>query len=421
MRTGGTGGLCLVVCLAAFCGLQAGLAAVALAGTKTLAELCEESEECLDEMMCIKTDGPGGLCDPKCGFGESCVDYKCGPAQSHCTVECLSDADCAAVFWVCHGVVASLLGDSKIFQLCWPPLSPDDPTAGNPPYQFCGADDPLGYCNSGICLTNLSGKDRCTSFCEQDDNCPEGWHCDTQTLETGAGQKLDTTVCKPGPRPSKELVESLGQACAGPEDCPEEGLCVDSEFGPVCSFVCANDDACGCLDSICPEGEYQCIGFAPIAGGYMACTPLQDPDPRQPGDDVGSPPGAEGSAPDAGPLQTDVGPEEDGGFSGDGSGLILPHDPGLPCSEDGDCPQGYVCVTTTSAEKFCAETVGGGGNGGGCGGCVVAPRRGSPLTASSSWALLLLAAALLLRALRQPGWTAPSHGERGRGSDLWGH
>jgi len=387
-------GLSFSICLAALAA-QVCLAPIVLAGTKSLGELCEESDECMDGLMCVKTDGPGGVCDPKCSFGESCVEHQCVPAESHCTLECLSDEDCAAISWVCHGVIASLVGEAMIFQICWPPLSESDPTAGNPPFQFCGADDPLGYCNSGICLTNLSGKDRCTSFCEEDDNCPEIWHCAAQTLETTDGDQLDTTVCRPGPRPSAELVESLGEPCSGTEDCPEGGLCVASDFGAICSFVCADDAACGCVGSTCPQVEYECSGFAPIAGGYLTCNPLQDPNPGQPYEDVGSTPGADTFAHDAGGPQPEVSSEADGGSSGDGSGFVIPYDPGLPCQEDADCPDDYVCVTATSGDGFCAQTGdSGGGGGAGCDGCVVQPDRPAPV-ASPSWLLLMAAGALL--------------------------
>ncbi len=244
---------------------------------------------CPEGMYCAMTDAPGcgGRCTPlsvegDAPFGASCAsDGECasrlcmdpGDGRKRCLQACAGDRGmcaageaCAALGGACGGCVdaGTIAGG----------LGHGEP---------CDRDE---ACRSGFCFLE-EGLARqgayCTSRCEADDACPEGFHCRT------VGEQR---VCVRG------LREGVGGPCRTNEDCAQGLVCASSggrswctepgcgegcPAGMACvdaggAQVCAPRDA-GLLGEPCGESEPRCTGGNLCAGTPQGelCTRLCGP------------------------------------------------------------------------------------------------------------------------------------------------
>jgi hypothetical protein len=241
---------------------------------------------CLDDAACLKSFGPGFVCQPtdepgggtrnfclpqrgtcKSGLGrlgddcsvngaQDCVAGVCLVAgnTSLCSLPCTEDAQCQDNRYRCCEYTADGYDCSESKRLANGPkngsgvcaplggLFGDDCTPGRPP------------CQTGTCL-DLGTARVCTVPCAL--GCPTGFAC-RQAQSVGTTEMVE--VCFP------EGGGKAGADCAfGPAAC-ESGLCIRKDSGPVCTQKCTDDLEC--------PADWKCDALPTVSSGSVqACLP----------------------------------------------------------------------------------------------------------------------------------------------------
>jgi hypothetical protein len=114
------------------------------------------------------------------------------------------------------------------------PRSPFDLLGPDAAAPQCPTD--AGACDDALCLSNddcragLCVNARCRSFCEADNDCPEGQACALGLCRTSPGETWECFVA----------VDCLaGEDCVSGgclQRCANDGHCADSDDGAICSF-----------------------------------------------------------------------------------------------------------------------------------------------------------------------------------------
>ncbi len=187
--------------------------------------LCKSAQDCWD----------GAWCNTKRWFrpdGRSVWESLCVPEPGSMS-PCRRDADCF-VSEVCRPGLnefhAGLAGRCST------------PGPGGAFWQVC---ENSRQCADGVCLS----LGFCSSLCEQDEDCPEGYSCVDQQVEF-MGNSYETSACRPSP-------VGLGQPCPfGDDDC-SSGMCFSPPNAPAyCTVSCVSNDDCAQVpDMTCVSDE----------------------------------------------------------------------------------------------------------------------------------------------------------------------
>ncbi len=192
---------------------------------------CEVDADCGGEMICVQGeywnvcqyDGDPCQSHEDCEFGYRCNTNLAYPVCEYAS-ECVTDADCSAIN-VCATV--------ENWKECRLNTSPD----------FCQSDNdcPEGF----YCETVIAGYGTCRSLneCFSDDECPEYFECISN------GDYL-------------ECVETV--PCQRHEDCGFGYRCVVAQPRNVCEYAneCATDADCGNFEECQPDGNWTVCNYS---------------------------------------------------------------------------------------------------------------------------------------------------------------
>lgn len=261
---------------------------------------------CTDPSQCQSNACVDGACcsTQTCPDGQFCNSGQCGP-PSDPGVPCTDGSQCTTGFCVDNFCCSSITCPNS--QRCDVPGSEGTCTTPSAPGTPCT--DP-GQCQSGNCTDGVC----CLSA-----SCPTGQVCNAPGnpgVCTQAPTRTPTPTQTPTPQPT-------GAACAAGAEC-QSGNCVNN--------VC-------CGSSSCPTGQ-RCD----ITGSSGVCTPRKgigdqcgkDSDCVTDNCDPNTSPAVCAAAKTATPTPTQT-----------------PKDPGAPCSNSIQCPDGYVCSTD---ERVCCTS-----------------------------------------------------------------
>jgi MYXO-CTERM domain-containing protein len=275
---------------------------------------CASDDECPPGRYC---DQNAGSCaepcvdDSNCAADEICEDGACQQANPPCT----SDGECD-------------LGDVCVGGYCLPPCPP----AGN---DGCapGEDGAGDVCDAEACCGGYHDN---SPPCVADAQCEGGYICDDGVcvppespcdVSCPGGEECVDGNCEPGGNPCSEDSE-----CAGGEVCVD-GHCHEGQ--PACE----GEDCDNCTwDQDCPGGEICVSGECHPAEPPVTCSNNGD----CPANQV-----CEGGFCDGKETCSDDSDCPNGEACDDGLGLCVPEHPPIPCSGSGDCPSGDTCTSGT--------------------------------------------------------------------------
>ncbi len=214
---------------------------------------------CGDGFYCARTDGCEGLCVPgapgegmdgePCERDTDCSSLFCadpGDGRKRCMVPCrggegtcFAGEVCVALDGQCNGCLdaSRVVGGRGLGEPC----ETDEACRTGRCWVEPGYDVSAGYC---------------TRECEDDEDCPAGYHCRAR------GEEPD--VCVRGARPGLDGEREgpgTGANCLVNEDCGPGGFCASRGEARWCTDFCGSGEDC-------PEG-YDCIE----AGGARLCAP----------------------------------------------------------------------------------------------------------------------------------------------------
>ena len=215
---------------------------------------CRAGERCVEERCEVIPEPPiGGDCP--CDEGGECVLMPDG--ERFCTRRC-ENGRCPEG-WRCERVEGD--AGSSLLPLCLP----FEPPPERQPRAFGAECDGSIDCESGLCVTDILGQQRCSAYCRSFEDCPEQERC--VPISDGGNACLPGTRSRDAPRPTVVPAPSPTPPGEGMNNapCDEDADCVgllclfDEERG-FCSELCSED-------ADCPE-PHICL---PIGGGESGC------------------------------------------------------------------------------------------------------------------------------------------------------
>ncbi len=225
---------------------------------------CQDGEVCKLDVSgipyCGEPNTDGEIQGQPCNFSAQCKSGICLP-EGVCSSLCNSAQDCRQGAWcyvrawfrtdgrsvaesLCSPSPGSLLpckkdSDCSGDEICRPGLNEFGTGIGGrcspagTGFSFWQSCDNSRQCASGVCVSLGA----CSSLCEQDGDCPQGFTCEIQEVEF-LRNIYETRACRPAP-------VGLGQPCPwGDDDCESHICYVPPEGDAYCTVSCSSTDDC---------------------------------------------------------------------------------------------------------------------------------------------------------------------------------